>query len=274
MVSRILEPVLLGCISNVIVNILFNPGNFHWVPAEFIVACLLAALITELNHYIDRRLDKKMSWVEAPLKRLITHFLLITVCLLIVLNVIGSIYMWSTGSGFFSRDELVIINSVVFTLAVILTAVKWSFQFYSRWIGAEARALKAASDTEALLVNLGKSAGAIEMQQGTARVLIKTQSIRMARLEFGTVRVYTADSETLVYPGTLSQLNNLLPDHLFFQASRDTIVHREVIKQISSSTFGKVLVTIHVSQDRELTISRPKAATFRKWLNSNSPLNP
>ena len=272
MLRRILEPVFLGCTANVAINFLFNPSTFEVIPNEFIVACILSVPITESNRYVDRRLEKKVTWLENPRRRLITHFLLISLLLLIVLNILGNGYMWIAQNGFFSWKELLIINLVTLCLAMTLTLIKWGAHFYSHWVRAENKASASAKMADDLRMSITGPAQRIEIQKGVSKIKIEIQAIRMARIAFGTVRLYSNHGECGVFPGTLSQLSTQLPSHLFFQVTRDAILHREMISSISTSTFGKIHLTVKQphGEDSGFTVSRPKAAAFRKWYNSNS----
>ncbi|SHG97446.1 LytTr DNA-binding domain-containing protein [Chryseolinea serpens] len=270
MLRRILEPVFLGCTANVAINFLFNPNAFEIIPSEFVAACILSIPITECNGYIDRRLERKITWLENPRKRLITHFLFISLLLLILLNMLGSGYMWIAQKGFFSWKELLVINLVTLCLAMTLTLVKWGTHFYTRWVRAESKASASAKMAEDLRKSMTGFPQSIEIQKGVSKINMEIQAIRMARIAFGTVRLYSSAGECGVFPGTLSQLAAQLPGYLFFQVTRDAILHREMISSISTSTFGKIQLTIKQPLDVGFTVSRPKAAAFRKWYNSNS----
>lgn len=272
MLRRILEPILLGSASNIMVNVLFNPHHFQLIDDEFIIAWVLSVPITELNRYIDRQLEIRINWISQPLKRFALHLLLISLCLLISLNVLGNAYLWITQKGFFSWAEAGIINFVTFCLCIILTFANWSIHFYFRWIRAETIVLELAPLAQNHNLKVEKPAQPIEIQQGNVRIKIAPQNIRIAKIEFGAVRVYTSDEGWGYFAGTLSQLKNLLLNDTFFQITRDAIVHRDLVKSISPSTFGKIQLTLKEinGKSSNYTVSRPKAAAFRKWYNSTS----
>jgi hypothetical protein len=239
---------------------------------EFAVAVLLSIPVTELNRFIDQKLERKISWIKRPQRRFGTHLLLISSGLLISLNALGNTYMWITQQGFFSWKEIVIINLVTLCLAILLTVISWSFHFYFRWRSAEINTQDAFRVVDDLRQKIISGKQFIELQRGTSRIKVESKTIRIATIEFGTVRVYLDKGITGIFAGTLSQLYSQLPDHLYFQVTRDTILHRDVVKTVSSSTFGKIDLTIDESIDipTSYTVSRPRASTFRKWFNSNS----
>lgn len=268
---RILEPIFLGCTTNVVVSFIFKPYSVKFSFDEFVVACLLSVPITELNRYIDHRLEKKIRWTEQPLKRFVTHLLLISFWLVALLNTLGSAYMWATQKGFFSWRELVIINGVTLCLAILLTLIKWGIHFYSNWTQAETKASVSERIAEELKRKLAQTTSVIDVQKGTTKSKVEVQAIRIAKIELGIVRIYTNTQDGAIFPGSLSELITQLPNHLFFQVSRDAILHRDAIKSVSSSTFGKIQLAVKEgNHNSTLTVSRPKAAAFRRWYNSNS----
>lgn len=270
--KRIIEPVFLGSVSNLVINFILNPksGRFHL--DEFFVACILSIPITELNRYIDNQLGKRINWIVSPKKRFSTHLILITSSLLIFLNIGGNTYLWITGQGFFSWQENAIINIVTVCMAIMLTFISWAIHFYSCWIGAETVATESARLIKDLRQQFMQTGGTIEIQKGTSKIKVEIKNIRIAKIELGIVRIYSDVGMVGFFPGTLSQLNTLLPTHLFFQVTRDAIIHREIIKSIASASFGKIEVMVSEKKNDPsfYTVSRPKAAAFRKWYNSIS----
>lgn len=70
---RIIEPILLGSLVNIIINYIFNPVNPDFELEEFIVACFFAIPITEINHKIDSSLEKTINWSTNLKKRFTYH---------------------------------------------------------------------------------------------------------------------------------------------------------------------------------------------------------
>lgn len=269
---RVVEPIFLGIIANLVINAIFYTHTYDLKLSEFIVAIGLFVPITEMNRYINWRLEGKISWKSYPIKRFVIHFLLIVVSLIIALNLFGHLYLYITQQSFFSWKELLIINLVTLFLAVLLTFIKWAVQFYNQWVSAESHVSASVRMIDELKRQLVQPAGYIEVEKGNSQINIEIPSIRLARVIFGIVRVYSDEGICGTFPHSLTQLTDLLPDQLFFQVSRDAILHKCVIKSITSAAYGKILVTLHAPHDNEhtFTVSRTKAAAFRKWYNSSS----
>ncbi|MFM7857278.1 MAG: LytTR family transcriptional regulator DNA-binding domain-containing protein [Flammeovirgaceae bacterium] len=244
--------------------------GFLWI--ELLEAWLLSIPITEMNRVIERQLEKRVHWKENPSKRFLSHFLLLSICLIIILNIIGNAYLWVTKKGFFSGKQMAVINAVTFVLAIFLTFITWAISFYKNWLIADRNAQQATKLAYELQQKIVQAEQFIEAQKGNARIRIQAQIIRLAKIESGIVRIYTAEGDNGIFNGSLAQLSNLLPNYLFFQVSRDALLHKDVIQKVTSSSFGKIELTITTGYggDSSFTVSRPKAAAFRKWYHSNS----
>ena len=262
---------MLGSVANVVVNFIFTPDSNHLDIDEFFIASILFIPITELNRFIDKQLERKIKWLEYPKKRIATHLLILTLCLLISLNILGNAYMFIFENGFFTLKETVIINLVSLGVTILLTFVNWAVHFYFRWIGAENIAFENASLVKDLRKIITQPILTTEIQKGPKKINIVLKNIHYAKIDYGAVRIYCNDGESGFFTGSLSQLEALLPNYLFFRITRDAIIHREAIKSISSSTFGKIQLIVKEKNNTHTTynVSRPKASTFRKWYYSN-----
>jgi hypothetical protein len=271
---RIAQPIFLGLFSSLLINYIFHPSSMEFLWSEFVEACVLSVPITELNRLIDRQLEKQIHWKQNPIKRFLIHLLLLSICLVVTLNVVGNAYLWIAGKGFFTGKQMVIINVVTLVLAVLLTFITWAIYFYKNWLAADVSAELATRLASELRQKIVQPEKFIEVQKGSSQLKVQLQNVRLAKIESGIVRIYSVAGENGIFNGTMTQLNSLLPDHLFFQISRDALLHQGLIQKVTSSTYGKIELTIAVGYGSEpsFTVSRPKAAAFRKWYNGNSAL--
>lgn len=267
---RILEPVLLGVVANILINYIFNPSDPDSNLDEFVVAILFSALITELNRFINGKLENKYSWTTAPDKRFMYNLFYLALSLFFILNVIGNIYMWLAHDSFYDWNEMLTINLITFLIALLLTIFKWTAHFYKRWRHTEQNLDVSNRKFNELSSKIDETDLLIDLQIGQKHLKTKSSDIKMGKSEFGITKVYKADDEFYIFQGTLSKLDSLLPDNMFFRATRDVILHRDTIVSISSASYGKVLLETNIINIGDLTVSRPKASAFRKWYNSNS----
>lgn len=269
---RIIEPILLGTLVNIIINYIFNPKNPDFILNEFMVAWLFAVPITEINHKIDTSLEKKIKWSTNFKKRFSYHLAYLSLSLFFILNVIGSIYIWIIGDSFHTWEELLLINLITFLIAIILTLINWTSHFYSSWIETENKLHISSEKFDELKSKLSPEPQLIELLKGNDLYKIDVNQIQIARSEFGIIWIYFGNKNKGVFNGTLNKLEKLLPERLFFRAARNIIIHRASILALSPSTYGKVDLKVkdRIINDCYITVSRPKASSFRKWFNSNS----
>ncbi|WP_420601801.1 LytTR family transcriptional regulator DNA-binding domain-containing protein [Flagellimonas sp.] len=266
-----MEPVLLGSIANIVINFIFDPANPDFILKEFLVAIVFAAMLTEVNRMIELKLDKKVGWANNLGKRFFLQLIYLTITLLLLLNIVGNIYIWSIGDDFYSLRELITINLSVFVVAFILTFFKWSIHFYKNWVHAEYSLENTNKQLAELKSEFQKKEQQIELLKGNDILLVDVEDINFVKSELGIVWVYY-DTDKAVSQSSLLNLAELLPKHLFFHASRNSIIRRDMILSISPSTYGKISLNLKNVLDGNfsITISRLKAASFRKWYNSTS----
>lgn len=269
---RIIEPFLLGFAANILINYVFDPNNpdFRW--EEFLIAWLFAVPITELNRKVDLHLERKISWTTNFFRRFMVHLAYLMLTLLFIINVVGNIYTWLIGDSFYNWKELLLINSITFIVALLLTLLKWTSHFYKNWQKTESHLKNSNQKFEELKSNLNKEVDVIQLRKGNRLYNIRIKQIQFAKSKFGIIWVYTENATKGVFNGSLTELEALLPKHLFFRASRNAIVRRDTIVSLVPSTYGKILLQINesVPEKGSIVVSRPKAARFRKWYNSNS----
>ncbi|WP_422860690.1 LytTR family DNA-binding domain-containing protein [Flagellimonas sp. S174] len=261
----------MGAIANIVINYIFDPENPDFIIDEFLVAFICAVLITEINRKINIVLEKRFSWTHSFSQRFIYHLMYLTAALIFIINVIGNLYLWFIGDGFHTLNELLVINFSVFILAFLLTIVKWATHFYHNWRKTENYLTDSNKKIDELKSEIEQSGQQIELLKGRDLYRIDIKKIQLATIENGIVWVYFEETNKGVYQGTLNSLKAILPEILFYQATRSTIIRKDTILAISSGTYGKIDIKLRTKLfgNKVLTVSRPKASHFRKWYNSN-----
>ena len=267
-----MQPVLLGTVANVLVNIIFDPAQPDFLWSEFLAAVLLAVPITELNRLIDVRLEKKYNWITSFTRRFVYHLAFLLLSTLLILNGVGNLYIFLRGEDFYAWNELITINVVAFAVSLLLTFFTWMAFYYQRWKLAESSLHQSKDQLDEIKSRMDREARSITLYKGNKQFRLPAQEIRQAKSQLGIVRVWLADGGQGIFQGTLTELLGLLPQQLFFPAGRNMIIHRDTIQSVSSSSYGKIALEIdpYDSPDSRLTISRQKASAFRKWYNSAS----
>ena len=213
---RILQPILLGTTSNIVINYIFSPTHPDLLWHEFFIAILLAVPATEINRIIDINLEKKYSWIHAFKKRFLYHFVLLMATTLFILNVMGFAYMKYKN---IDLGELITINIVSFIIALILTALTWSSHYYKRWSQVEESLHQTKEQLDEVKMNIHQESGLISLELGRKKYRIPAGEIRIARIELGIVRVWTQDNNWKIFNDSLTNLQKLLPEQLFLSSA-------------------------------------------------------
>ena len=110
----------------------------------------------------------------------------------------------------------------------------------------------------------------LQISLGKVQYLIEQNSIQLAISIDATSYVITSDGRKLLYPKSLDALMSKLESSHFFRANRQVIVSRTIVKAIKSLEHGKVEVNLMPVPGApvSITVSRIKAAEFRKWLKA------
>ena len=271
-INRLLQPILLGTIANILINYFFDPDNPDFLWEEFLIAILLSIPLTELNLFFDARLEKKFSWVVSFEKRLMLHLTLLLLSTIFILNVVGNIYILSKGDSFYTWEETITINVISFIVALFLTSFSWLSYYYKRWRIAESDLRQSNSELQKVKSKITEASSTIQLSAGKKNFIVRAENIRQATVRHSTVRVRSKKNEYGIFEGSLTELQRLLPSHLFFLAARNMIIHKDIVRSTSPSSFGKIDVEIDENGDSPvtITISRQKASAFRKWVNSSS----
>lgn len=273
----IVEPILLGFIANLLINVFFDPSNPDnwWSIPELIIAILFCMPITLANRFIENKLEAKFSWTIDIGKRFFYQLLYLTLIVLITVNAIGRIYHWIIDEPFYTKSEILIINLVVFILTLLLVIFKLALHFYKKWKISEVNFKETHLKFEELRYKSRSSNKSLRLQKRNRNYIISVEEVRLVKSEFGVVRVYMKNGDSYIFQDTLSKIASLLPENRFFQLTRNIIAHHTQIVSIESSTYGKVLVKLKDVNLKEtgISVSRLKASTFRKWYNSISSSN-
>ncbi|WP_298901757.1 LytTR family transcriptional regulator DNA-binding domain-containing protein [uncultured Psychroserpens sp.] len=271
---RLLDPLLLGSFANLIINMLFNPSHpGNWLSMqEFVTAFIFCIPITEVNRFVGKKLEAKYNWNNEAKKRFFFQLLYLTLILVFIINVLGRVYHWYLADEFYTNEEILIINLVVFIIALILVIIKWAVQFYNKWVFSEWNLKKVNIKLDELLSKPELTARSIKLKKRNRDYLANIDDIRIAKSEFGIIKIHMENGEIFIFQGTLRKLASLLPEHFFFPVTRNIIIHFDKVASMSSSTYGKISVKIkkHDSTEEEIIVSRLKASKFRKWYNSSS----
>ncbi len=99
-------------------------------------------------------------------------------------------------------------------------------------------------------------------------VFIQAEDIAYFVAEDKYVFVITCDNKKYPLDHTLDELDTLLDPSVFFRLNRKFIAHLRSIHSIHTYFNGKLKLHLHPTEPEEVTVSRERAASFKKWLGA------
>ncbi len=85
-------------------------------------------------------------------------------------------------------------------------------------------------------------------------------------IDNGTVRGMAFSKEQMHINETLDALENLLSPNDFFRASRQAIVARKAVKEVSNYFNGRLLIKTTPEAQEQIIVSKARAGQFKQWL--------
>lgn len=104
----------------------------------------------------------------------------------------------------------------------------------------------------------------IFIKDGEKCWLVKLSEVQLFEIVGNYTRVYFADNKPLIYK-SLNQVEERLPQHLFFRANRQQVVNLQFIKSVDNWFNGKLRAIMH--NGAEVEISRRQSALFKEMLS-------
>ena len=97
-------------------------------------------------------------------------------------------------------------------------------------------------------------------------VLVNANDIAFVYIDTQVIKMITTRGEIYFLNETLEDIFKQLDPQQFYRANRQQIINRSIINDISTWLGNKVLVTPKIPIPQRITISKGRAAEFKKWL--------
>ncbi|KOS07976.1 transcriptional regulator [Flavobacterium akiainvivens] len=104
----------------------------------------------------------------------------------------------------------------------------------------------------------------IFIKDGEKCWLVKLSEVQLFEIVGNYTRVYFADNKPLIYK-SLNQVEERLPQHLFFRANRQQVINLQFIKNVDNWFNGKLRAIMN--NGTEVEISRRQSALFKEMLS-------
>jgi len=118
-----------------------------------------------------------------------------------------------------------------------------------------------------ILENIARYKTCLLIPQRDKIMPVKTDDIAIIYLVDQIVKLRTFDGATYYLTKNLEDIYSQLNPDDFFRANRQTIIHRQAVKDISLWFGNKLSVNLTVPTEERIVISKSKAPEFKAWLS-------
>lgn len=100
-------------------------------------------------------------------------------------------------------------------------------------------------------------------------ICVKATDIAYVQVADGITKAITFQNQRLPLDYTMEQMEQALDKNLFYRINRNTIVHIDSIKKISTYYNSRLALQLSPTIEKETVISRERVHTFKNWLEGN-----
>lgn len=205
-------------------------------------------------------LDTKLPYAQYPIKRIVVQIVTTTITGLLIIISLTELVSWivkgrSASINFYTFDIFIF---VIWFL--VLNGIYIGIHYYqqlneSEFLRQEEKKLKTTG---------------FSVRQGKQNVLISFQDILGFYSESGFIYLQTHQEKKILSERSLDKVEQIIPSELFFRLNRQYIIHHNMINGFKRIEDGKLEIQINSAGNipTMITVSRIKAASFKKWFHS------
>ena len=105
-------------------------------------------------------------------------------------------------------------------------------------------------------------------RHGDEQIVVSVESVSMIGISDELVCIYTISGDSYPINMTLDVLEKQLDPRCFMRVNRQYIVHASDVSKLSLLFMGKIRVHMKSYPSLEITVSKEKASSVKKWLGS------
>ncbi|MDF2193535.1 LytTR family DNA-binding domain-containing protein [Paraflavitalea sp. CAU 1676] len=97
---------------------------------------------------------------------------------------------------------------------------------------------------------------------------VPTENIALFYIKYESVMIMTFDKQKYFLDHSLEQVQQLLPEGLFYRLNRQYLINFNAVKEVEYYLGRKLLVNIIVPMKDKLLVSKEKVSEFLHWLDN------
>lgn len=269
--SLLLAQLLIGLNNDPFLELIFQPG--YYIDLLGVSASVL--LVWMAIRSITIRLDRRFPWELRFLQRLLYQLLF----------GVGGVALLglALAMGHFTfvirqdiREGTFFIYEYPISILIILLINAFYFAYYQMVLNRvnrlEIARLRHRLEIQPTQVGEQKTDDeenwnprTIIVSEGAHQIPISLENIRLAIKKGERVALFIENNASYLINQSLDDLEDRLPEELFFRANRQAIVHFKACKSFQNIENGKLKLLLNLDEE-PLVISQKRAPAFKKWI--------
>lgn len=229
-----------------------------WYYRDFALASVSAWLILKYVSFSSGILDRRCTWANGALKRIIGQLIFGVGGAALAAYLISFLqYKLLDPDHVFGTESF---SSVEYPVIVLLAIC---VNFVHVALSLKSQKEPASEDTATSFVGQERY---ILVESGHNKIPLPIDKVAYFRLDSALTWVCTFDNERYRIDKSLSELMPELPLNEFFRVNRQTIIHIRACQSYKSEEFGKISIGLIKPLSLKLYVSQKTAPMFRKWI--------
>ncbi|CDS92083.1 putative LytTr DNA-binding region [Sphingobacterium sp. PM2-P1-29] len=235
---------------------------------EYMATVLIGLSVVELVHFINNRLEQKVTWHGHLLYRLLLQVLFAWLIPLVLVFVMAAIYFHSYDVDIMRTDYLYygfpFVVVLIFLLNVIFIMTPYCLLGIQHLKGN--LATPAIHQIPDEVVRDLASVLRIKVQDGLSALFLFPEQVAGAYIVDGRVIIRSKEGKEYLTDLTLDELEKeYLPVEQFFRINRQLITSRCSCNTYKPLQYGKIEVGLSISVPVNTVVSQLKAKAFKEW---------
>ena len=225
---------------------------------------VIALILWEFVRFATRYLDKRVSWADRPVKRILLQLALGVV----IPSLFSFIFTWIWMSLAYDQDifQTSWLNNEFYTVIIIILLI--NLVYFTWWLD-----LNWKHQSEFVLQgNTSPDADAayktVEVSKAGKTVLLPQSDIAYSYLNNGYCYIRPFEGDSFVTTYTLDELTKMLSSKNNFRVNRQILVSKKACKTYKSVENGKIELELNPAFKLPVIVSQKRAKDFRKWISS------
>lgn len=243
-----------------IFQMLLMPYYYYALIPSFLIAAILFYIIRAINIQLDKRFD----WAEWPVQRAGTQIFFAFIIPAFCAFLLAFTYFVIRGINIFQTTYLKYDFQFILLQLLLINLYYVAYHFYLKWSQAE------KTISQLALKHTGPQAATkhtFQVSKGATNLLLPVDGIAYFYRDGESNYLRTVNGEDYFINITLDDVQQQLPEDIFFRANRQLIIHRQACKAYDLLDYGKLQMTLDPSLATDAVVSQKRAKDFKQWID-------